>query len=100
MRMLSIERFWTKIQWSPKAVTLLVHEWRVHLIGVDTASVDHGPSRDFLIHRIGAAGNVGGLENLMNLDQLLPTGTCVIALPIKIAGGSGGPARIIVLLPH
>jgi kynurenine formamidase len=70
------------------------------LIGVDTASVDNGPSRDFLVHRIAAAANVGGLENLTNLDQLPPTGSIVFALPIKIAGGSGGPARIIALVPH
>ena len=83
-----------------EAATLLVHERHVRLIGVDTASVDNGPSHDFLVHRIVAAANVGGLENLKNLDQLPPTGAWVIALPIKIAGGSGGPARIIALLPR
>jgi kynurenine formamidase len=83
----------------PEAAALLVEERHVRLIGVDTASVDHGPSKDFLVHRIVAAANVGGLENLTNLDQLPATGAWVIALPMKIAGGSGGPARIIALLP-
>ena len=83
-----------------EAADLLVHERHARLIGVDTASVDHGPSRDFLVHRIAAAANVGGLENLTNLDQLPPTGSIVFALPIKIAGGSGGPARIIALVPN
>lgn len=82
------------------AAIVLVQERHVRLIGVDTASVDNGPSHDFLVHRIVAAANVGGLENLKNLDQLPPTGAWVIALPIKIAGGSGGPARIIALLPQ
>jgi kynurenine formamidase len=40
------------------------------------------------------------VENLTNLDQLPPTGSIVVALPIKIAGGSGGPARIIALVPR
>lgn len=84
----------------PEAAALLVSARRARLIGVDTASVDHGPSRDFLVHRIVAAANVGGLENLTNLDQLPPTGSIVIALPIKIAGGSGGPARIIAIAPR
>ncbi len=83
----------------PEAAALLVDERRVRLVGVDTASVDHGPSKDFLVHRIVAAGNVGGLENLTNLDRLPPTGAWVIALPMKIAAGSGGPARVVALLP-
>jgi len=47
-----------------------------------------------------AEANASGLENLTNLDQLPPTGSIVVALPIKIAGGSGGPARIIALVPR
>jgi kynurenine formamidase len=84
----------------PEAATLLVHDRHARLLGVDTASVDHGPSRDFPVHRIIAAANVGGLENLTNLDQLPPTGAWVVALPMKIAGGSGGPARIVAFLPR
>jgi kynurenine formamidase len=82
-----------------EAATFLVNERHVRLIGVDTASVDNGPSRDFLVHRIVAAANVAGMENLTNLDQLPPTGAVVIALPMKITGGSGGPARVIALAP-
>ncbi len=83
-----------------EAAALLVNKRHAHMIGVDTASVDNGPSQDFLVHRIVAEANASGLENLTNLDQLPPTGSVVIALPIKIAGGSGGPARIIALAPR
>ncbi len=69
------------------------------VLGVDTASIDNGPSRKFLVHRITAAANVPGLENLTNLDRLPPKGSWVFALPIKIAGGSGAPARVIALVP-
>jgi len=69
------------------------------VLGVDTASVDHGPSKDFLVHRILGAANVAGLENVTNLDRLPPTGAWVIALPIKLAHGSGAPARVVALLP-
>jgi kynurenine formamidase len=82
----------------PQAAALLVNERRAKLVGVDTASVDNGPSRDFLVHRIVAAANASGLENLTNLDRLPPTGAIVVALPMKISGGSGGPARIIAIV--
>jgi len=84
----------------PEAAALLVAERHVRLIGVDTASVDHGPSQDFPVHRLVAAANASGLENLTNLDQLPATGAIVIALPMKIREGSGGPARVIALVPR
>jgi len=71
----------------------------VAILGVDTASIDHGPSKDFLVHRLAGAANVVGLENATNLDQLPATGAWVIVLPVKIANGSGAPARAIALVP-
>ncbi|ARN79902.1 cyclase family protein [Methylocystis bryophila] len=82
----------------PEAAALLVNERRVRLIGVDTASVDGGTSKDFFVHRIVAAANVSGIENLTHLDQLPATGAIVIALPMKITMGSGGPARVIAIV--
>ncbi len=81
------------------AARLLVEERRVAVLGVDTASIDHGPSTDFIVHRIAAAANVPGLENVAALERLPATGAWVVALPMKIAGGSGGPVRIVALLP-
>ena len=68
-------------------------------LGVDTASIDYGQSDDFIVHRIAAERNVIGLENLTSLDALPPKGAWILALPIKIAGGSGGPARVVAMLP-
>jgi kynurenine formamidase len=82
-----------------EAARLLVEQRRVAVLGVDTASIDYGQSADFQVHRIAAKHNVPGLENLTNLDQLPPTGAVVIALPMKVEGGSGGPLRAIALLP-
>jgi kynurenine formamidase len=83
-----------------EAVRLLVEDRRVALLGIDTASIDYGPSTDFAAHRIGAAANVPNVENLAALDQLPATGATVIALPMKIARGSGGPVRVIALVPR
>jgi kynurenine formamidase len=82
-----------------EAVKLLL-ERGVAAIGVDTASIDHGPSRDFPVHRLTAAANVPGLENLDHLDGLPETGAWLVALPMKIAGGTGGPLRAVALLPQ
>jgi len=82
----------------PEAAALLV-ERGVDMVGIDTASIDHGPSRDFLAHRILARANVPGLENVASLAELPPRGAQVIALPVKITHGTGGPCRIVAVLP-
>jgi kynurenine formamidase len=85
---------------SPEAATLLVDERKVAVLGADVASIDYGQSADFQVHRLAMAKNVAGLENLTNLDSLPPTGAFVVALPMKIEGGSGGPLRAIALVPR
>ena len=80
------------------AARLLVEARGVAALGVDTASIDSGKSTDFQVHRLAAARNVPGLENLTNLDRLPPRGAVVIALPMKIEGGSGGPLRAVALV--
>jgi kynurenine formamidase len=82
------------------AARLLVAERKAGALGVDTASIDHGPSKDFMVHRVAAAAEVPGLENVANLDQVPLTGAWVIALPMKIGGGSGGPVRVVALVPR
>jgi kynurenine formamidase len=81
-----------------EAARQLVEDRKAGVLGVDTASIDYGRSADFMVHRVAAAQNVVGLENLTNLDQLPATGATVIALPMKIAGGSGGPLRAVAMI--
>ena len=83
-----------------EAARLLIQERRVGAIGADVASIDYGASQDFMVHRIAAAADVPGIENLTNLNVLPPTGALVFALPIKIEGGSGGPVRVVALVPR
>jgi kynurenine formamidase len=68
-------------------------------IGIDTASIDPGTSRDFIAHQILSRANFFGLENLANLERLPAKGAWIIALPMKIRGGSGAPTRVIAVLP-
>lgn len=82
------------------AAKLLVEVRRVNAIGIDTASIDYGPSKDFIVHQIVGKHNVLGFENLTHLDKVSPVGATLIALPMKIGGGSGGPLRVIALVPR
>ena len=84
---------------SREAAEFLVSQRDIDAIGVDTPSMDYGPSKDFIVHQIINGADKPGLENVANLDKLPATGATLIALPMKIAKGSGGPARIIALLP-
>lgn len=77
----------------------LLADRRVGLVGIDTASLDPGPSRLFGAHRVLAEAQVPGLENLRGLEALPARGATLIALPMNIAGGSGAPARVLALLP-
>jgi kynurenine formamidase len=43
--------------------------------------------------------NIYALENVANLDRLPAKGATLVALPMKIKGGTGGPARIIAIMP-
>ena len=79
---------------SPEAARLLV-ERGVAGVGIDTASIDPGADVGFRTHQVLGAANIFNLENLTNMDDVPPTGFTVIAMPMKIAGGTGGPARVV-----
>ncbi len=80
-----------------RAAAELLVERGVALVGIDTASLDHGPSQDFIAHQVLNGANIAGLENVANLGQLPEKGFLIAALPMKIAGGSGAPCRVVAL---
>jgi len=84
---------------SREAAELLAKGRRIDGVGIDTASIDYGQSRDFIAHQTLNGEDIYGLENIANLDRLPLTGATLIALPMKIKGGTGGPVRIIAILP-
>jgi kynurenine formamidase len=69
-------------------------------VGIDTASIDYGASKDFPVHHLTMSHGLYHLENVANLDKLPPSGFGVIALPLKLGGGSGSPARVLALIPE
>ena len=84
---------------SPAAARFLVREREIDAVGTDTASIDPGRARSFEAHRIFAAANVPALENLAALERLPASGATLVALPMKIGGGTGGPTRVVAILP-
>lgn len=84
---------------APEAAQWLVAHRLVKAIGIDTASIDPGQSRDFGSHIKLCEHNVPAFENLANLEDLPEEGFTVIALPMKIAGGTGAPLRIVAIVP-
>ena len=83
---------------SVEAVKALI-ERKVIALGVDTLSIDHGASKDFAAHKISHAAGLYHLENLADLGALPEKGAFLIVAPIKLEGGSGGPARVFALVP-
>lgn len=83
----------------PDAARWLV-ERKARAVGIDTPSVDYGQSTTFDTHQILAAANVPAFENVAHLSAVPPTGAFVVALPMKIRGGSGGPLRIVAVMPE
>ncbi len=84
---------------SSEAAKLLTEQRRIEAVGIDTASIDYGLTKDFIAHQILNGANIYALENVANMEKLPAKGATLIALPMKIKGGTGGPTRIIALLP-
>lgn len=83
---------------SPEASEWLVKNRNINAIGIDTASIDYGQSQHFGSHVNLMSQNISAFENLTNLDKLPESGFYIVALPMKIKGGSGAPLRIVALL--
>ena len=89
----------TSLACTPTPRAWLIANRSIAAIGIDTASIDYGQSTLFESHRVLFAKDIPAFENLTDLDRLPARGAHVIALPMKIAGGSGAPLRAIAILP-
>ncbi|MFV1987921.1 MAG: cyclase family protein [Gemmatimonadota bacterium] len=83
----------------PDAARWLAENRSIDALGIDTPSIDYGQSTDFATHVVIYGANIPGLENVARLGELPETGSFVLALPMKIKGGSGAPVRIVAFVP-
>jgi kynurenine formamidase len=84
----------------PAAAEWLSTQRKVKAVGLDTPSIDYGQSKDFKTHQVFLGKNIPAFENVANLDQVPRKGAYVVALPMKIKNGTGGPLRIIAWIPQ
>jgi kynurenine formamidase len=84
--------------YSEDAAKFLVEGRNVLGLGIDTLSIDYGPSKEFEVHQYTLTHSVYHLENVANLDRVPAKGAIVVVAPMKLEGGSGGPVRILALL--
>lgn len=82
-----------------EAAQLLADEPAVVGVGIDTPSIDAGNTKTFPTHVTLFAANKFGLEHVGDMSRVPATGATILALPMKIGGGSGGPCRVLVRLP-
>ena len=84
----------------PDAAKWLVENRKIRAVGIDTASIDRGQSTLFESHVALMSANIPAFENVAGTDQLPTKGFHIVALPMKIRGGSGAPLRIVALVPE
>nr|XP_039273622.1 kynurenine formamidase-like [Styela clava] len=84
----------------PSAAEWLVTKRCIAAVGIDTASLDQAKSTTFGAHTTLSAHNIPIFENIANLDKLATSRRKfnIIALPQKIAGGSGAPVRVVAVM--
>lgn len=84
---------------APAAAAWLIKNRKIKAVGIDTASIDFGQSQNYESHVALMEQNIPAFENVANLNQVPIKGAQIIALPLKIKGGSGGPLRIVAFVP-
>lgn len=84
--------------YSLEAAKFLVEGRSVQGLGIDTLSIDYGPSKDFPVHHYTLSHSLYHLENVANLENVPASGSTVVSAPIKLENGSGAPVRILALV--
>jgi kynurenine formamidase len=84
---------------SPEAAAFLVEERDIHGIGVDTLSLDNGPSATFDVHLTILGAGKYGIEGVSNLTSIMDMpGALVVAGVPRWEEGSGGPCRLLAII--
>jgi len=84
----------------PAAADWLITRRHIRMVGIDTASIDHGQTQNYPTHQRLFRDQVPALENVADMSELSNLEFNVIALPMKIGGGSGAPCRVVAKLGH
>ncbi len=83
----------------PDTAKWLVENRKFKAVGIDTASIDRGQSTTFGSHVALMTNDIPAFENVGDLSKLPAKGFQIVAMPMKIKGGSGVPLRIAAFVP-
>jgi kynurenine formamidase len=84
--------------YSLDAAKFLVEARGVLGLGIDTLSIDYGPSKNLEVQQYTLSRGLYHLRNVANLDRTPAVGAVAVIAPMKLKGGSGGPVRVMALL--
>jgi len=82
-----------------RAAAELLVERGVAGLGIDTLSVDPGHSADLPVHHVTLPAGIWQLEGLVELERVPARGAWLVVAPLRLADGSGAPARVFAILP-
>lgn len=82
----------------PETAEMLVDDRQVLGLGVDTTSLDHGPSTEHMAHRIWLPAGGWIVEGLANLSKLPQSGATIVVGGPTVVGATGGVSRIMALV--
>jgi kynurenine formamidase len=85
--------------YSPQAIEYLAKSRKAVALGIDTLSIDYGPSKDFAGHKVSHESGLYHIENMAGLDRLPARGAVIFVGALPIEGGSGSPARVLAITP-
>lgn len=83
---------------SVEAAKMLGEERGVAGVGIDTLSIDYGPSKGFEAHKVLHAARAFHIENVADMEGVPAVGATIVVAPLPIKGGSGSPCRIFALV--
>jgi kynurenine formamidase len=84
---------------SLEAIQYLLRNPKIVALGIDTLSIDYGPSKNFQGHKISHGSGLYHIENMTNLDKLPARGAVIFVGVLPIESGSGSPARVLAITP-
>jgi kynurenine formamidase len=67
-------------------------------LGIDTPSLHHGSAKDLAVNQYTLAHGLYVLTNVANLERMPVNGAIAMVAPMKVAGGSAAPVRILALV--
>ena len=94
-------RYYTDGPYLDEEAAVMLHKMGITAVAIDFPIDQHQEVIDtnadtfFPVHRYLLSNGIPHIENLVNLDQLVGKRFDIWALPLRILGGDGSPARVV-----